>query len=312
MSAAGRDKSSAKGTWRHDAWGVWMLVWSWGPALAAIALAARHPSPWSYLAALVVVGARQHALFVVAHESWHKTVFRSPRWNRFAGAWLAAYPVVIPWVSARETHLEHHRKVGTEADPDRYAWSWRRSERGAFAWHLAAVATGVPFVVRAVRQALGLPLPPPRDGMPVPTETSGGRGEQLRTVATHLVLLGAFAGTVGWVWYFALWLFPAISMRLFFEALRQFLEHRGGRMHLYRSGPVERFFLGPFNFHLHPYHHALASEPWFSVRNAAAKAAEKYEIVEHASYVGELVAYFRGAGEVAEVERPPADAHGGG
>ncbi len=292
--------ATERGTWRHDAFGVWMVVWSWGPAVAALGLFARHPGPLAYVAAVLVIAARQHALFVVAHESFHKTVFRNAWLNRFAGGWLAAYPIVIPWTGARAGHLEHHRKVGTVEDPDRYAWFWRKSDRAAFVLHMCATATGLPFVLRMARLVVGLPPARPRAGVVAPAAFKADRSDQLRIVVAHVVLLGIFAATLGWQWYFLLWLWPSISIRLVLDETRQFLEHRGGLMHVYHAGPLERFFLGPFNFHLHAYHHAVASMPWFGAPRLAARAREKLTFQEHPSYVGELVAYLRGTSAVPD------------
>ena len=110
-----------------------MLAWSYGPIVLAIGLYAERPRVWTFALAFVVVAARQNALFVVAHESWHRNLFPWRRLNDLAGAWLASYPIVLPHWQGRHAHLEHHRTVGTESDPDRYAWGWAVDERGAFA-----------------------------------------------------------------------------------------------------------------------------------------------------------------------------------
>ncbi len=296
----------------HDAYGAWMLVWSWGPALAALSLARHVHTWWAFALALLVVTSRQNALFVVAHESFHKNLFRNAALNRFAGSWLAAYPTVIPWISGREGHLKHHRAVGTEADPDRYAYYWHGHERSAVARHWLAVATGVPFVMKALRIALHLPVPAPRAGIRRDESSGGGRADHLRLVVTHLVLLGLFSLTFGWMYYFAFWLWPAISLRLLVEEMREFLEHRGGHLHVYRAGPLGRFILGPFNFHLHGYHHAVASEPWFRLAQAAERAHARVTIHVQRSYERELFAFFAGRTAFASADgalagaRPPA------
>jgi len=290
-----------KGTWVHDLLGAWTIVWSYAPVVVALALFARTRSVWSFALAFVTVAVRQNALFVVAHESWHLTLFRSRRANEIVGAWLASYPILMPNGPSREAHLEHHRKVGTPEDPDRYAWNWAPSERSAWLRHIAAVASGLPFCLRAARTALGLPLPPPKDdrGMRGGHSFGNARAEILPLALAHVALAGLFAVTLGWYFYLALWLLPAISLHLVVDEVRQLLEHRNGRLLIYHASPLGRFVLGAFNFHLHAVHHVFAAEPWFCLPALEGRALEKRpDIVCFEGYLGELCAFVRGRDRV--------------
>lgn len=277
----------------HDLWGAWALVMSWGPIALALALFHARPSALTFAVAFAVVAARQHAMFVVAHESFHGNLFRARGLNDGAGAWLAAYPIIMAWGAAKEGHWNHHREFPGEADPDRYAWDWRVDQRGAFVRYLLFTLTGLPFVLRSLAAALGRDVP--AFGRPIRRAAGGaGKGELLRVILTHGALLAAFTVTLGAPYYFALWLAPAVSLRVALDETRQFLEHRDGTIAVYRAGPVERFFLGPFNFHLHGVHHAIASEPWFRLAAAEEAARAKADILEKRSYARELVRFFRG------------------
>jgi len=290
-----------KGTFFHDLLGAWAIAWTYLPMLAALALFARWPALWSFALAFVMISVRQNALFVVAHESWHLTLFRSRRASELAGAWLASYPLLMPNGPTREGHLEHHRRVGTLEDPDRYAWNWGLEERAAWARHLLAVASGVPFLVRAGRALLGLPAPAGESArrMRPSHNLAGDRRELLGLGVVQLTLLGLFAVTIGWYWYFALWLLPAISLHLVVDEMRQFLEHRNGRILVYEASPLGRFILGAFNFHLHAVHHVFASEPWFCLPALKERAlGKRSDIVRLKGYFGELVAYLRGRDRV--------------
>ncbi|HEY2514409.1 MAG TPA: fatty acid desaturase [Polyangiaceae bacterium] len=297
-----------KGTWVHDALGAWMILWCYAPIVAAAALFSRHPNALTFALAFVISATRQNALFVVAHESWHYTLFRSRRANVVLGTWLAAFPILLPWAQARHLHLEHHRKVGTANDPDRYAWGWQLAERGPWVRHMLAVATGLPFASRVARIALRLP-PPPADPLrprPVAPPELRGRGELAKLVFVQIVIGAAFTATIGWPWFFAFWVAPLLTLRLVVDEVRQFLEHREGRLVVYHANPLERFALGAFNFHLHAVHHVFASEPWFCLGALESKAlAKRPEIAQHGSYAVELFAYLRGTPRMAaEVSRP--------
>ena len=135
------------------------------------------------------------------------------------------------------------------------------------------------------------------------------RAELMGIAAWHLAALGAFAATIGWIWYFLLWLFPVLTLRVLMNDLRQFLEHRNGRLLVYNTYPLERFFFGPFNFHLHAYHHAFPQEPWFVLPTLGEAARRKCpDIVDYGTYLGELAAYLGGRdwqGAVTELPTAP-------
>jgi fatty acid desaturase len=289
-----------KGTALHDVLGAWTFVWSYAPIAAALAVFARWPSVWTFALAFALTAFRQNALFVVAHESFHNTLFRSRPLNEVLGGWLAARPILLPYAQSRHSHWEHHRHVGTAEDPDRYAWAWERDRRGAWLGHYTLTLLALPFVARAARAVLGIvrgraAAPAEDQGRQGLAVDSGAKMEILRLGVTHLVILGVYAVTVGPVAYFTLWLLPAITLRVVIDDLRQFLEHREGRICIYRAGPVERFLLGPFNFHLHGFHHAVASEPWFCLPAIEERAREKLpDIVVLRSYTREIARFAAG------------------
>ncbi len=294
-------RERAVGTPLHDLLGVWMIVWSYAPAVAALWLFGRHPSVVTFLFALAMVTVRMNALFVVVHESWHYNLFRSRRVNEIIGAVFASWPCVMPYDHSRTSHWNHHRYVGTARDPDAYAWKWDDDERGAFLWQLFLTATGLAYVVRLARLALGIAPPPGRPGLaPRPAVSRATAIREIpRLAAVHLVILAIFWKTIGVYWYFPLWFFPALSLFPALTGLREFLEHRRGALIVYRAWPHERFVFGCFNFHLHAFHHAYAAAPWFTLPSVGERALRKApNIVSLGSYLGELFAYFAGRSRV--------------
>ena len=72
---------------------------TWGVIVTALAVAAAVGTWWAYVAAALVVGGRQAALANLAHDAWHGLCFMPRPVNNWAGAWLYAYPVGIPFSS---------------------------------------------------------------------------------------------------------------------------------------------------------------------------------------------------------------------
>lgn len=296
-----------RGSIKHDLLALWAVATAYGPILLGMALFFAAPSIWTFLLSVVITGARQHALSVLAHESWHWTLFRRRSWNDFFGAWLFSYPLVTRYDTMRQKHFDHHRRLGELDDPDRYYWGWPGDGRGAFILHHLVVASGAGFVFHTARGLLGIaPRAVAPEARPVALllkPTPNARRELVQVALVQLALLAAFALTVGWFWYFALWLLPFVTFASLLGELRQFLEHRHGELMIYRASPIERFFFSPYNFHLHAIHHTFASEPWFKLPELEANAFAKVpEIRVCRSYVVELVRYLR-AGAPAHADR---------
>jgi fatty acid desaturase len=311
MAKARHWRERMTGTPLHDALGVWMLVWSYAPVVAAIWAFHRWPSPGTFVLAMVTSGVRMNALFVAAHEAYHYNLFRSRKLNVWIGGALASYSVMMPFFHNRTIHWDHHRYVGTQRDPDSPAWDWPEHQRWLFAREMLMLGTGLSYVDRIARIILGIPRPEASGTRKARPMLQGDlkRQEIKRLVATQLAILGVFTVTVGPQWYVPLWLFPAISIFPAWATLREMLEHRRGAIIVYRAGPIERFLLGCFNFHLHAYHHAHASAPWFTLPMMRDKAHAKLDgIVYLDSYFAELFAYLRGRSVVPSRGVEPSEA----
>jgi fatty acid desaturase len=160
------------------------------------------------------------------------------------------------------------------------------------------IATGLSFPLYILRTLLGktaATLPNTRPPAPLAPSVAGSGRETLFLAAVQLMLLGAFAVSIGWYWYIGLWLLPRFTVMEIVSQLRQFLEHRGGQLMLIRAGRLERFFLGSYNFHLHGIHHVFPQEPWYSLSTLEQRAVDKRpDMWERQSYVGVLRAFLSG------------------
>ncbi|MEO6028385.1 MAG: fatty acid desaturase, partial [Candidatus Binatia bacterium] len=102
-----------------DPWrSAWTVAVNWLVTFAAMAMVAHWPNPFTILAALFVIGARQLGMAVVMHEAAHRTLFKQRWLNDLVGNWLAAYPVWTDLGPYRAYHLKHHAHTWTAEDPD--------------------------------------------------------------------------------------------------------------------------------------------------------------------------------------------------
>ncbi len=82
-------------------------------------LAWRAPRWWVSLPLLVAAGFFANGLVQLGHESWHGNLFRT-RWLNAVFGHLFSLLSFVPFRSARDAHLRHHRYNRTARDPDAY------------------------------------------------------------------------------------------------------------------------------------------------------------------------------------------------
>lgn len=98
------------------AWSI--ILYNWGLIAVIFAVAAAWPNPLVLVVAVILLAGRQMGLAVLMHDCGHGTFFNSRRLNDVVGQWLCALPIMNDQPAYAHGHLEHHRKAGTEEDPD--------------------------------------------------------------------------------------------------------------------------------------------------------------------------------------------------
>lgn len=98
---------------------AWLaFVVTWGIIVFAFVIVALWPNPLTVLLALILLGGRQLGLGALMHECGHGSLFKTKALNQWVGKWLAAAPVFYRIDDYMKNHLEHHRKIGSQDDPD--------------------------------------------------------------------------------------------------------------------------------------------------------------------------------------------------
>jgi fatty acid desaturase len=230
-------------------------------------------SHWlTYVLALLVIGARQHALGVLVHEGVHRRVTASPFWNDLLSDLLAGYALLTPTAGYRQFHLRHHRVLDTPDDPERIAldrfpaeWSFPMPRRRLL-FYLLRDITGLwpmPLIVLA------------RLIWTFPT-----RHVHLAGVLLFHAALGAVALAAGHLLTMViLWWIPLVTLFPMCFRVRTAAEHSGidgttprytrARVDVLAStrstggGALGRFFFGPHNVRLHVEHHLYPSVPFY-------------------------------------------------
>lgn len=237
------------------------------------------PNPLVIALAVIVVGTRQHALFVIAHEAAHYHLYGNRRLNDFAGR-ACAMMQGLSMCTYRVIHRLHHNNLYGELDPDTALHGgYPRGKRylirkllkdlcgltagKTYAYFLG----GAPALNTSTKVALR-----PLDDTSEKLRKEAKRDRDT-VIAFHVVLLAAFAWSGYVVHYLVLWVLPLVTVVQAILRLRAIAEHgattdfssplTAARTNL---GPAWlRWMLFPHNVNYHVEHHLYASVPHYNL-----------------------------------------------
>jgi fatty acid desaturase len=243
---------------------------TWALIVAIIAVYLRVATPWALLVAVPLIASRQYALLILMHDAFHALLHPNRRLNDLIGMLVLAAPCGSTYWGARTGHLEHHRKLGDDDDPERFLHSAGppRDKRtlASFVGHFVWLIAGGQFLYTHVTSTVAA------KGVPVTRQLVAVVPRLAIVAVVHLGLLGLFVATSSWTTYVVLWVLPLATLAVVLNGLRAFCDHanlsdepRGeaARLVSYISNPAERFFLSPFHMNYHAEHHLFPYVPHY-------------------------------------------------
>jgi len=285
---------------RRSAWRASIAVVADIAVLAlAIAVAlAWWPNPLVLVPALIIIGTRQHALFVIAHDAAHYLLYERRWLNDLVGRVCAALQG-LSMCTYRVIHRLHHNNLYGPLDPDTALHGGYPRGRmylvrklakdlcGLTAWKTYAYFLGG---APALNTATSVALRPLDD---TSTKLRGeARSDRNMVIALHLAALVAFAASGYLLQYLVLWVLPLVTVVQAILRLRAIAEHgattdfssplTAARTNL---GPAWlRWIIFPHNVNYHVEHHLYASVPQYNLPRLHAEMASQ-GILESAEVV---------------------------
>jgi len=285
-------EEAARFTSKSD-WHAWRLVLGNWLAIGAIfAVAGAFPNPLTMLLAVILLAGRQLGLSVLMHDCGHRTLFRTSWLNDLVGQWLCALPVLNDQPAYARGHLQHHRKAGTDEDPDLPNYRAYPVSRESFRRKVIrdlTGQTGIKLAAYVLRGAAGV----------FSSEKRRSALPFLQRIAIQFVLfLVLWACGIGWT--YLLWIVALMTVFMLVVRVRQVAEH-AAVPDLYdpdvrkNTRTVEapwwqRLIFAPNGVNYHMEHHLMASVPCYRLQ----------ALREHLRRKGALegVPVFRGYDEV--------------
>jgi len=295
----------ATAAWLHD---IIVLAFAIGVALYF------WPNPLVILAAVLVIGTRQHALFVVAHESAHYLLYENRRLNDLAGRGCAMLQG-LSMCTYRVIHRMHHNNLYGELDPDTALHGGYPRGRGYLVKKLVKDLSGLTAwktYAYFLGGAPGLNTQTNVALRPLDDTSSklrdDARADRNLVIAFHVVALLFFAWSGYLIQYLVLWILPLVTVVQAILRLRAIAEH-GATFDF--SSPLTaartntapawlRWAIFPHNVNYHIEHHLYASVPQYNLPALHAQMRkqgilENAEVVPFRATLGKIFAARRGA-----------------
>jgi len=251
-------------------------------AVLAIAIAvalAYWPNPLVLVPAVIIIGTRQHALFVIAHEAAHYLLYERRWLNDLAGRACATVQG-LSMCTYRVIHRLHHNNLYGPLDPDTALHGGYPRGRmylvrklakdlcGLTAWKTYAYFLGGAPALNTATNVAVRPLDDTSAKL-----RADARADRNMVIALHIAALVVAAASGYLVQYLVLWVLPLITVVQAILRLRAIAEHgattdfssplTAARTNL---GPAWlRWLIFPHNVNYHVEHHLYASVPQYNL-----------------------------------------------
>lgn len=266
---------------RRSAWkGIGLVVHAWALIGAAGALFVLWPNPLTYIAVVMIIGARQLGLAILMHDAAHGALHSNAKVNDWLAQWLCAGPVGADLARYRPYHLQHHRYTEQPEDPDLSLSAPFPITRKSLWRKVVRDLTGQTFAKQRIGPALARfsgKRTMSREQIALADETA------LRFWITNGILFFATTAAGYWWAWLALWLVPMATWQQLVTRIRNIAEHacvgkhddpfRHARTTL--ANPIERLLIAPYWVHYHSEHHVFMHVPCWNLPKLHAALLEK-------------------------------------
>ena len=254
---------------KRDWINVVSISMNWLQILAAMALFFYFPNALTFLLSVIVIGSRQFALAVLAHDGAHNLLFSNEKINDFVSQWLCAFPLFSDNRPYRPYHLAHHRFTESENDPDLSLSAPFPITKASFRRKVIRDLTGQTGFRRysiALKSIFS-------------SEADDFKGKIIKIsdkisgfFISNLVIFSLIAIFSHWSIYFLLWWIPAFTYYSLIVRIRNIAEHSvtPGDTNLNntrttKASLLTRYLLVPHHVNFHLEHHLFTNCPWYNL-----------------------------------------------
>ena len=216
---------------------------------------------------ILLLGTRQHALALLAHEALHKTISRNKWVNDILGNAFSSLPIFQALEFFKTFHMNHHAHMMSEKDPE--VLLRRRSPEK---WGMPLTKWGRWKLL--VRDLSGVGYIDTFHALPFILPTLKASTVIIPAIYWTLIIVIFREFNAGWIpLYWAIAFFTSYWAMFRQRALT---EHIGtDSTHKIIANPIQRFFYLPHNTWYHYEHHINANIPCWNLPKMRALSSDK-------------------------------------
>jgi fatty acid desaturase len=283
------------------------LLINWTLIFAAIAAVAMMPVWWMFLLVFFVIGFNQYALFIIGHDGVHSCVHPNRAVNDQICKWLILVPMCMGFQDAKRSHLEHHKLMGSQQDPDRYLHTLaNKNSPLALTLFCSGLATFGKTVLKVTPfgRMMGKKDTGVAGDAEPPSKLFLAYCKERIPVMVMVPLLIAcfFALHLPWWFFLTMWILPIYVCVFVADEIRAMCDHAVAvmpddaadeyRLVTYVPSVLEKIVFAPHNMNLHAEHHLWPRIPYYKRELAHQAIKSNSHITYHKSYVAFVARLF--------------------
>lgn len=266
------------------------MISNWVLIIGTIYLFQRLAIIWLYPVAVIIIGARMHALTVLMHDAAHYRFLKNRKWNDWISNVAIMYPIFTSIEKYRYNHMRHHQHLNTMEDPDWVAKLTKRAfqfpkKKSEFLLNLFSYLLLYQGILDALWFLKRYKNPDKHKKVEVKSEN------QVLKHGFYIVLFSTLLTFNLFQSYLLFWIIPYLTAFFMFQYIRSVAEHFGELAYedsLSSSRTIlptklEQFLIAPHNVSYHLEHHLFPGVPFYNLPKLHKKLmkAEAYQRKAH-------------------------------